>query len=84
MKSLTLSDGVTLSPGAAACIPVQQHALDTSVYPNPRFFARFRFSKLREEKVDRKAEYLFAAVNSDTLGFGRGRYAFSGRVLTAA
>ena len=84
MQPLTLSDGTSLPRGAIVCVPVHQVTHDPNIWIDPERFDGFRFFKLRNANVSRDAEFQFAAVNTNSLGFGYGRFACPGRVFAAA
>ena len=84
MQPLTLSDGARLPRGAILNVPVHQVTHDPEVWADPENFDGFRFFKLRSLNQSRDAEFQFAALNINSLGFGYGRFACPGRLVAAA
>ena len=84
MQPLTLSDGTRLPRGAILNVPVHQVTHDPSVWVDPEHFDGFRFFNLRKSNPPRDAEFQFAALNTNSLGFGYGRFACPGRIFAAA
>ena len=65
-------------------MPIHHITHDSSIWPDPDHFDGFRFYKKRLANPDKDAEYPFAALGANSLGFGYGRFACPGRVFAAA
>lgn len=65
-------------------MPIHHITHDPSIWPDPDHFDGFRFYKKRLANPDKDAEYQFAALGANSLGFGYGRFACPGRVFAAA
>lgn len=84
LQPLTLSDGIRLPRGIIVTLPVHNITHDPANWPEPDTFDGFRFYEKRLAEPNREAEYQFAALGANSLGFGYGRFACPGRVFAAA
>ncbi len=84
MQPLTLSDKSHLPQGLIIALPIHHITHDPTIWPNPNAFDGFRFYRNRIADPAKDAEYQFAALGANNLGFGYGRFACPGRVFAAA
>lgn len=81
LRPLTLSDGTRLPRGIILTLPVHNITHDPANWPEPDSFDGFRFFEKRLAEPTKEAEYQFAALSANSLGFGYGRFACPGRVF---
>lgn len=65
-------------------MPIHHITHDPTNWPNPDHFDGLRFYHKRVDDPESEAQYQFAALGADSLGFGYGRFACPGRVFAAA
>jgi cytochrome P450 len=86
-KTITLSDGTHLPAGTWVGVPVDAISHDPRIFPNPKEFDGFRFSKLREVSDGNRTSggyHQLVTSNKTNLAFGFGRHSCPGRFFAAA
>ncbi|KAI0436184.1 cytochrome P450 [Xylaria telfairii] len=83
IKYLTLSNGFTIPANITIGVFTEVITMDPKIYPNPYEFDGFRFLKLREEDASMKGKGQYVASNPNSMAFGHGRHACSGRFFEA-
>lgn len=80
VKTVTLSDGITIPKGAKLCVNTD-FAFEESIYPSPHIFQSDRFLQKREAGESNKWQYV--TTSPEHLGFGHGRHACPGRFFAS-
>lgn len=82
-NGLRLSTGHIIPQGTLTTILSHSINQSSELYPNPRQFDPFRFSKLREIKGN-ELKYQHATTGIDNINFGHGIWACPGRFFASA
>ena len=75
MKPYTFANGVTIKKNQIIAAPIAAIHFDENIYENPGEFDGFRFSKMREQGIEKSKHYA-VGTSTEFLIFGHGEHAW--------